>query len=86
MSKKPKFPDHAVFVCVGSKCKKHGSKAYAKSLKKTLKSKKSANKFEVFKVECTGRCKFAPVLCIQPENSWHVQYDQEVMQTLLDEK
>jgi len=85
MSKKPKFPDKSIFVCLGSKCKKHGSKEYAKSLKKMFKSKKNSIRMEVFKTECTGRCKFAPVLCIQPENEWHIQYDYEVLGTLFED-
>lgn len=66
---KPEFPSKSIYVCAGSKCGKY------KEIRKYLKESISANglkkKVEVFKIECSDRCKHAPILCVQPENQWY---------------
>jgi (2Fe-2S) ferredoxin len=62
---KPDFPSSSVFLCRGSKCGKH------KDIRKALKAVcKELPETELFYIECTDRCSFAPVLSIQPQNLW----------------
>jgi NADH:ubiquinone oxidoreductase subunit E len=70
MSKGFKTPEKVVYICTGSKCKKKGSKDIYKDLKSRLKDEGLNKEIEIIKTECTGRCKFAPVLSIQPANAW----------------
>jgi len=76
-------PEKVIYVCVGSKCGKRGGKDLCKSLKGYVKETGLKDTAEVIKVECTDRCKFAPVLSIQPENIWLKEYsEKEVFQVL----
>lgn len=74
-------PDRIIYVCVGSKCSKKGGKDLCKNLKAYIKHQN--DDVEVIKVECTDRCKFAPVLSIQPDNIWMKEYtEKKVFETL----
>lgn len=68
------IPDNIVFVCTGSKCAKRGGKDCYKSLKSYLKENKKKNEIELIRIECTDRCKIAPVLNLQPQNMWLTEY------------
>jgi (2Fe-2S) ferredoxin len=63
------FPEKSVFVCAGSKCGKH--KEVRKYIREAIKQNHAKGRIEVFKMECSDRCKHAPVLCVQPDNKWH---------------
>ena len=67
-------PSHAIYVCVGSKCSKHGGKEMCKTLKHLAKDAGLKDTLEIVKTECTDRCKFAPVLSVQPANVWMKEY------------
>ena len=69
-------PEKAIFVCTGSKCGKRGGKAICKELKDLIKENGLKDEVDVIKIECTDRCKFAPVLSIQPANIWLKEYDE----------
>lgn len=71
---KLKKSDHVIYICTGSKCEKKGAKECYKKVKKELK--KGEISAEVIKTECTDRCDYAPVLCLQPANKWMINYDQ----------
>jgi NADH:ubiquinone oxidoreductase subunit E len=76
-------PDKILYVCVGSKCSKKGGKELCKTLKPYVKHHKDQYNIEVIKTECTDRCKFAPVLSIQPDNIWLKEYtERTVLETL----
>ena len=78
-------PDKIVYVCVGSKCSKRGNKDLCKTLKSYIKHHEDQHDYdvEVIKIECTDRCKFAPVLSIQPDNIWLMEYtEKKVLETL----
>ena len=76
-------PEKIIYLCAGSKCSKRGNKDLYKSLKSYLKKYEGECDIEVIKIECTDRCKFAPVLCIQPENIWLKEYtEKQVIETL----
>lgn len=76
-------PGKIVYVCTGSKCSKKGGKDLCKDLKSYVKHHHEYDDLEVIKVECTDRCKFAPVLSIQPDNIWLKEYtEKQVLDTL----
>ena len=66
---KVEFPEKSIFVCVGSKCGKY--KEIRKYLKESIKDKGLKHEVEIFKMECTDRCKHAPILSVQPQNDWY---------------
>lgn len=70
MSKPFKIPNQVVYVCTGSKCKKRGGKELCKLFRDAAKSAGLKDTVEIIKTDCTDRCKFAPVLSIQPQNIW----------------
>ncbi len=63
------FPEKAIFICDGSKCGRH--KDVRKHIKEAIKQGTSKGTVEMFKMECSDRCKHAPVMFVQPSNSWH---------------
>jgi len=63
-------PDKIVFVCLGSKCGKKGGKDIYKAVKSFLKHAGKRDEIEIVKVDCFDRCKYAPVITIQPDNLW----------------
>ena len=62
------FPKKSVFVCNGSKCGKH--KEIRKYFKEAVKEHSLKKEVEIFKLECTGRCKSAPIVFNATENQW----------------
>lgn len=65
------FPEKSIFVCDGSKCGRH--KEVRKYLKEAIKEHHLKDRVEIFKMECSDRCKHAPVLCVQPDNRWYAE-------------
>lgn len=80
--KKPGFPDISVFACNGSKCGKH--KDFRKHLRNEIRSRVRAD-VEIFRMECTDRCKFAPVLSLQPHNIWFYNCDESSVEHIVQE-
>jgi NADH:ubiquinone oxidoreductase subunit E len=79
------MPDMAVYICTGSKCGKRGGKDLYKSVKAFSKHYGGDKEIEAIRIECTDRCKFAPVCAIQPGNIWLKEYaDKEVLKLLHD--
>jgi NADH:ubiquinone oxidoreductase subunit E len=70
MSNEGKIPNHVIYVCTGKSCKKKGGKDISKYLKDRIKESGLKNSVEIVKNECTDRCKTAPNVCFQPQNSW----------------
>lgn len=79
--KKPDFPDIALFACNGSKCGKH------KDFRKTLKSeiKDNFKDVEIFRTECTDRCKHAPIVSLQPINIWYYECTESTVSSIIKE-
>ena len=69
-------PEKTIYVCVGSKCGKRGGKEMCKELKHQLREAGLRDTVEIVKTECTDRCKFAPVLSVQPANVWLKEYGE----------
>ncbi|TAE40836.1 MAG: (2Fe-2S) ferredoxin domain-containing protein [Runella slithyformis] len=65
------FPKKSIFVCDGSKCGKH--KEIKKYFKDAIKEAGLKDQVEVIKMECTDRCKHAPIVCLQPHNEWFAE-------------
>ena len=70
MSKPFKTPQQVVYVCTGSKCKKRGGKELSKLFRDRIKSAGLQDTVDIIKTDCTDRCKFAPVISLQPQNIW----------------
>lgn len=67
------FPKKSIFMCNGSKCGKHYE--IKKYLKKALKENELNKSVEIFKMDCSDRCKHAPILYSQPEDKWYHDVD-----------
>ncbi|MXV50938.1 (2Fe-2S) ferredoxin domain-containing protein [Pedobacter sp. HMF7647] len=78
------IPEKVVYVCVGSKCSKRGGKDFYKLFKSYKKRYGLKDEVEVIKVDCTDRCKFAPVLAIQPDNIWLKEYSEKEALNLVE--
>ena len=78
-------PENIIYICQGSKCSKRGSKELYKNLKQYLKSKGDKDKIELIFTECTDRCKYAPVLAVQPANIWLKEYTAKDVVKLVDD-
>lgn len=78
------IPDHVLYLCTGSKCSKRGGKACYKTLKSYIKTNKFKEEVEIIRIECTDRCKFAPVLNLQPANVWLNEYSEKEAIKLLE--
>ena len=70
MGKEGKVPEHVIYICSGSDCKKNGSKEISKKFKNLIKDNDLKSKVEIIKSDCTDRCKTAPIFAIQPQNLW----------------
>lgn len=79
------IPENTIYICMGSKCSKRGSRELYKNLKNHLKSRGVKDDIELIITECTDRCKFAPVLAAQPANIWLKEYTSKDVLKLLDE-
>lgn len=70
MSKIFNTPQQVIYICTGSKCKKKGGKELSKLFREKAKAAGLKDTLEIIKTDCTDRCKFAPVMSIQPQNVW----------------
>jgi (2Fe-2S) ferredoxin len=77
------FPDKTILVCDGSKCGKH--KEVRKLLKDGIKDNHLKDSVELVKIDCTDRCKHAPIVCFQPQNRWFGDVSVWQAQRLFDE-
>lgn len=76
MSKNFPIPEKVIYVCTGSKCKKKGGKDLGKLFRDMIKEMGLKGQVEVVKTDCTDRCDFAPVVCMQPDNAWMPQMNE----------
>ncbi|TAE47001.1 MAG: (2Fe-2S) ferredoxin domain-containing protein [Cytophagales bacterium] len=77
MKKKLHTPEKIILVCLGSKCKEKGNKDLVQDLKKTIKENHLKNTCEIIKVNCLGKCKYAPIVSVQPDNVWFSDITQK---------
>ena len=83
MSKEKHTPPKLVYICTGEKCKKRGSKEISKLLKTHIEDRHMNGAIGVIRTHCTDNCKHGPVLCLQPENTWHFHVDEHKALALL---
>lgn len=83
MSKEKNTPARLIYICTGEKCKKRGSKEISKFLRKQA-DLYGPDHVGVIRTHCTDNCKHGPVVCVQPENSWHFHVDEQKAMQLLD--
>ena len=76
-------PARLIYICTGEKCKKRGSKEISKLLRKRA-DHFGSDTVGVIRTHCTDNCKHGPVVCLQPENSWHFHVDEHKAMQLLD--
>lgn len=60
-----------VLVCVHKTCRRQGSKAVFKELKRALKEQGLRDRVLVTKVKCLGQCGRGPVVAVYPEGVWY---------------
>lgn len=77
MGKKKDFSQitNFVFVCNGKDCKNCGSKAIQKAINQSLKDNGLSESTKIIKVDCTGRCKEAPVVIAK--DKWMAKLDEK---------
>ena len=78
------FPEKSIFICNGSKCGKH--KDVRKAIKESIKERQLKDTIEIFKMECSDRCKHAPVMCVQPINKWYSDVRVEEVEKIIKDK
>ncbi len=78
-----KFPEKAIFMCDGSKCGRH--KDVRRSIKDTIREYDMKDRIEIFKMECSDRCKHAPVMYVQPTNKWYSEVTIEEAEKIVKE-
>lgn len=71
-----------MYICTGEKCRKRGSKELSKLLRNYADQYGLAD-IGIIKTHCTDNCKRAPVICLQPENTWHFHVDEDKAMELL---
>ncbi|UOX34457.1 (2Fe-2S) ferredoxin domain-containing protein [Flavobacterium sediminilitoris] len=79
---KIEFPAKALFLCNGSKCGKH--KEIRKHFKTVIKENHLKKEIEIFKMECSDRCKNAPILYCQSENEWFEKVDLDKAKNIIN--
>ncbi len=76
------FPEKAIFVCDGKKCGKYSE--IRKYCKDAIKENGLKREVELVDMECTDRCKYAPVVCFQPANSWYAEVSEKQIHQLFE--
>lgn len=70
-------------MCTGSKCKNAGGKEFAKEAKTFLKENHLKKDVLLLRTSCTGNCKLAPVVHIQPQNKWLTKFSDKELKKFL---
>ena len=67
--KKIDAPQKVIFICDGKKCGRY-SKEIRENFKEFIKENGLKKDIELQYTDCTGNCKCAPVISLQPRNIW----------------
>jgi NADH:ubiquinone oxidoreductase subunit E len=67
--KKIDAPGKVIFICDGKKCGNY-SKDIRKGFKELIKENGLKKEIDLQYTDCTGNCKLAPVISMQPANIW----------------
>src|SRR5688500_20380332 len=82
MSKEKYTPPKLIYICTGEKCRKRGSKEISKMLRDYVEDHELKN-VGIIRTHCTDNCKIGPVVCLQPDNTWHFHVDEQTAMALL---
>lgn len=82
MSKEKHTPAKLIYICTGEKCKKRSSKEVSKLLRSYVEDHELKD-VGVIRTHCTDNCKHGPVVCVQPDNTWHFHVDEHKAIVLL---
>lgn len=74
--KKTDAPEKVIFICDGKKCGKY-SKPLRKFFKEAVRENGLKKEVEIVYMDCTDRCKSAPNICIQPNNTWMGEVEEK---------
>ncbi|OYQ37835.1 hypothetical protein CHU92_07480 [Flavobacterium cyanobacteriorum] len=69
-------PEKVIFICNGKKCGRY-SKGVRKGLKQVVKNYGIKKEVEIVYMGCTDNCKTAPNICLQPQNIWIGEVEEE---------
>lgn len=75
MPKKANTPSKLIYICTGEKCKKRGSKEITKVMRRYTEDQ-GLEDVGIIKTHCTDNCDHGPVICLQPENTWHFRVEE----------
>jgi len=74
--KKIDAPRKVIFICKGKKCCRYSKDIY-KGFKELLKDNGLKKQVDIVETDCTGNCKCAPVISLQPQNIWIGEVDDK---------
>lgn len=77
------FPEKAIFICDGKKCGKYSE--IRKYCKEAIKENGLKKEVELIEMNCTDRCKHAPIVCFQPGNQWYAEVSEKQIRKLFEE-
>jgi (2Fe-2S) ferredoxin len=77
------FPEKSIFVCDGSRCGKY--KEIRRYFKDAIRDANLKDQVEIIKIECTDRCKHAPIVGFQPQNRWYAELTPWKAKQVFDE-
>ena len=81
--KKIDAPEKVIFICDGKKCSKHNNDLH-KSFKRELKDAGLKKHVELIFTDCTDKCKYAPVVCLQPQNVWIGEVSEKAVPEIIE--
>ncbi|MXN90689.1 (2Fe-2S) ferredoxin domain-containing protein [Flavobacterium sp. Sd200] len=82
--KKINAPEKVIFICDGKKCCRY-SNDIRKGFKELIKENGLKKQIELQYTDCTGNCKHAPVICLQPENIWLGEVEPKNIKSIFKE-
>lgn len=81
--KKKEGSGRVIYFCDGKKCCKYNEEA-KKCFKGLLKEAELKEEVALEKMECCGKCKKAPIFCIQPKNVWKGKVSEKKAKALFE--
>ena len=79
--KKIDAPDKVIFICDGKKCGRY-SKELRSNFKELIKDNNLKKEVALLYMDCTGNCKIAPVISLQPKNIWIGETDERDVKSI----
>lgn len=74
---------NVVMTCNGSDCKRRGSKDLERCARRVARDLGSKKTTMFVRTKCTGLCKQAPVIMIQPANEFVLEADEKSVEKAL---